>query len=80
MFKMKCKMPIFKTKMYKRGNFLSSKIKLMYTKREKFVLVNIDNFFLSVPSFQSQELVTSTFWRCIIYIGVYGIRVCDFLT
>ena len=43
----------------------------------KSVLVNKGNFFISIPSTQSQ---TCTFWRFIIYIGVCGVCICDFLT
>ena len=39
-----------------------------------------DNSFLSIPSAQSQELVTCKFWRCIIYIGACGVSACNFLT
>ena len=44
------------------------------------VLVNDDNYFLYFPSAQPQELITCKFWWVIIYIGVSGVRVCDFLT
>ena len=46
--------------------------------RDKSVLLNKDIFsfhFLAQP----QELVRCKFWRFVIYIGVYGVRVCDFL-
>ena len=43
--------------------------------KDRSVLLN--NFF---PSLEPQEIVICQFWRFIIYIGVYGVRVCDYLT
>ena len=73
--------PISKIKCRKPAPNLSSQIKIdLVLDRDRSVLVDNDNFFLSVPSIELQELVTCTFFRFIISIVVYGDRACDFLT
>ena len=40
--------------------------------KERSVPVNNDIFFLSILSAKSQQLLTCTFWRFIIYIVLWG--------